>query len=142
MMGILFTDLLDIALDGMPGFVHWRTSLDLALKKQSNLYWEKKSPSTYRPNKGTELKNTLFQNQLSEYEIKFDTSENDDIKATIVERFNRILNTRMYRNYTQSNSYRYVDVLQYLMHSYNHTYHSSIGMAPTSVNVKNERLVR
>ena len=33
-------------------------------------------------------------------------------------------------------------MIQDLVHSYNHTYHSGIGMAPTSVNVKNERLVR
>ena len=48
----------------------------------------------------------------------------------------------MYRYFTHSKSYRYVDVLQDLVYSYNHTYHSSIGMAPTSVNVKNESLVR
>ena len=101
-----------------------------------------KVPLYLQTDKGTELKDTLFQGQLAEYEIKFYTSENDDIKAAIVERFNRTLKTRMYRFFTHSKSYRYVDVLQDLVHSYNHTYHSSIGMAPTSVNVKNERLIR
>ena len=48
----------------------------------------------------------------------------------------------MYRYFTHSKRYRYVDVLQDFVHSYNHTYHSSIGMEPTSVNVKNERPVR
>ena len=48
----------------------------------------------------------------------------------------------MYRFFTYSKSYRYVDVLQDLVHSYNHTYHSIIGMAPTSVSVRNESLVR
>ena len=33
-------------------------------------------------------------------------------------------------------------MLQDLVRSYNHTYHSTIGMAPASVHVKNERLVR
>ena len=33
-------------------------------------------------------------------------------------------------------------MLQHLVHSYNHTYYSSIGMASGSVNVKNECLVR
>ena len=42
----------------------------------------------------------------------------------------------MYRYFTHSKSYRYVDVLEDLMHSYNHTYHSSIGMSPATVNVK------
>ena len=48
----------------------------------------------------------------------------------------------MYRYITHSKSYRYVDVLQDLVHSYNHTYYSNIGMTPGSVIVKNERLVR
>ena len=42
----------------------------------------------------------------------------------------------MYRYFTYSKIYRYVDVLQVLVHSYNHTYHSSIGMAPAFINVK------
>ena len=103
---------------------------------------QEKVPLYLQTDKGTEFENTLFQSQLAEYEIQFYTSENDDIKAAIVERFNRILKTRMYRYFTHSKSYRYVDVLQDLAHSYNHTYHSGIGMSPTSVNVKNERLVR
>ena len=48
----------------------------------------------------------------------------------------------MSRYFMHSKSYRYVDVLQDLVHSYNHTYHSSIEMVTGSVNVKNERLVR
>ena len=99
------------------------------------------SLSTCRPIK-VPFNNTLFQGQLTEYKIKFYTSENDDIKAAVVERFNRTLKTRMYRYFTHSKSYRYVDVLENLVLSYNHTYHSSIGMSPATVNVKNESLVR
>ena len=77
---------------------------------------EEKFPLYLQTDKGTEFKNTLFQGQLTEYKIKFYTSENDDIKAAIVERFNRSLKTRMYRYFTHSKSYRYVDVLQDLVH--------------------------
>ena len=52
---------------------------------------ERKSPLYLQTDKGTEFNNTLFQGQLAEYEIKFYTSENDEIKAAIVERFNRTL---------------------------------------------------
>ena len=103
---------------------------------------EEKVTLYLQTDKGTEFKNTLFQSQLTEYKIKFYTSEKDDIKAAIVERFNRTLKTRMYRYFTHSKSYRYVDVLENLVHSYNHTYHSSIGMSPATVIVKNESLVR
>ena len=104
------------------------------MKEKSRLYLQ--------TDKGTEFKNTLFQSQLAEYNIIFYTSENDNIKAVLVEWFNRTLTTGMYRYFTQSKSYRYGDVLQDLVHSYNHTYQSSIGMSPASLNVKNEGLVR
>ena len=110
--------------------------------KEAFEYWKKKSPLYLQTDKGTEFKNTLFPGQLTECKIKFYTSENDDIKAAILGRFNRTLKTRMHRYFTHSKSYRYVDVLQELVHSYNHTYHSSVGMSPVSVNVKNEDLVR
>ena len=77
--------------------------------------------------------------QLVEYEIKFYTSENYNIKAAIAARFNQTLKIRIYWYFTHSKSYRYVDVLQDLEHSCSHNYHSRIGMAPGSVNAKNER---
>ena len=126
----------------MPGFDHWRTSLDFALMRYSNLsILKEKFPLYLQTDKGTDLKNALFQGQLAEYKIKFYTSENDDIKAAL-ERFNRTLKTCMYRYFTHSISYRYVGVLQDLVHSFNHTHFSNIGIAPASVNVKNACLVR
>ena len=114
----------------------------LCVKEAFESLLREKAPLYLQTDKGTELKNILFQSQLAEYEINFYTSEKDDMKAAIMERFNRTLKTRMYRYFTHSKSSRYVDVLQDLVQSYNHTYHSSIGMAPTSVNFKNERVVR
>ena len=56
-----------------------------------------------------------------------------DSKASVVERWHRILKQRMYRYFTARNTLRYVDVLQPLIHTYNHAYHRSIGMAPHQV---------
>ena len=61
--------------------------------------------------------------------IKFYTSENEDLKASVVERFNRTLKTKMYRYFTYKNTRRYIDVLDDMLHSYNNTYHNSVGMA-------------
>ena len=115
---------------------------EVCVKEPFESVLEEKVSRDLQTDKGTEFKNTPFQGQLTEYKIKFYTSENDDIKAAIVERFNRTLKTRMYRYFTNSKSYGYVDVLQYLVHSYNHTYHSSSGMSPASVNVKNDGVIR
>ena len=67
---------------------------------------------------------------LKRHDIKFYTSENEDIKAAVVERFNRTMKTKMYRYFTARNTRRYVDALPDLLYSYNHTYHRSIGMPP------------
>ena len=92
--------------------------------------------------KGTEFLNSTFQEMLRRHNVHFYTSENDDIKASVVERFNRTLKSKMYRYFTFKNTRRYIDVLQQLVDSYNETHHRSIGMAPNSVNADNEGLVR
>ncbi len=92
--------------------------------------------------KGTEFLNSTFQSMLRRRGIKFYTSENEDLKASVVERFNRTLKTKMYRYFTHANTRRYVDVLDDLLHSYNNTYHRSIGMAPVEVGLHNEQKVR
>ena len=48
----------------------------------------------------------------------------------------------MYRYFTAKNTRRYVDVLPNLLHSYNHTHHRFIDMAPAEVNDINKGLVR
>ena len=73
---------------------------------------------------------------------KFYTSENVDIKAAVVERFNRTLKQKMYRYFTAKRTRRYVDVLPDLVHSYNNNHHRSIGMAPMEVTADNEGVVR
>ena len=59
-----------------------------------------------------------------------------DSKASVVERWHRTLKQRMYHYFTAHNTLRYVDVLQPLIHTYNHAYHRSIGMAPHQVTLK------
>ena len=76
----------------------------LCVKEAFGSISREKVPLYLQTDKGTEFKNTLFQSQLAGYEIKFYSSH-------IVKRFNRTLTTRMYRHFTHSKSYRYVDVL-------------------------------
>ena len=92
--------------------------------------------------KGAEFLNSTFQQMLKRHNIHFYTSENEDIKASVAERFNRTLKTKMYRYFTFKNTWRYVDVLQALIDSYNATHHRSIGMSPNEVNANSEELVR
>jgi len=67
--------------------------------------------------KGTEFLNSAFKSMLRRHGIKFYTSENEDIKAAVVERFNRTLKQKMYRYFTAKRTRRYVDVLSDLLHT-------------------------
>ena len=100
-----------------------------------------RSPKSLQTDKGKEFKNTHFQTFLKSRGIHFFTTENPETKASIVERFQRTLKTRMWKFFTHRRTLRYVDVLQMFVHGYNNAYHRSIKRAPASVNVHNEALV-
>jgi hypothetical protein len=67
--------------------------------------------------------------------------ENEDIKAAIVETFNRTLKEQMWRYFTKTNRLRYIDVIDRLVINYNHSYHRSIRMAPVDLNLENQEWV-
>ena len=87
-------------------------------------------PNLLQSDKGTEFLNATFQALLRANGIKHYTSENDDIKASLVERWHRTIMAKLYRYFTYANTTRYVDIIQELVKSYNETPHSSIKIAP------------
>ena len=99
-----------------------------------------RKPEKLHSDKGTEFTNKLFQTFLKHKKITFFTTYNET-KASIVERFNRTLKGKMWKYFTANNILKYIDVLQKLVRSYNHSRHRSIGMRPSDVNLKNESVV-
>lgn len=99
-------------------------------------------PQFLQTDKGAEFKNSVFQNYLDRNEIKFYTSENETIKASVCERFNRTIKEKMFRYFTHNSTLRYVDILSDLVQGYNESYHRSIKMRPTDVTPENESVVR
>ena len=97
-------------------------------------------PIQLQMDRGKEFYNKTFQQFLEKEKIHHFSTEGD-AKASVVERFNRTLKTRMYRYFTSPNTLRYEDVLQSLMRGYNATKHGSIGIPPKDVTIKNERRV-
>ena len=75
-----------------------------------------------------------FPSFLKERNIHFFTT-NSELKASVVERFNRTLKTRMWKYFTAKNTRVYIDILQDIVHAYNNSYHRSIGQAPASVSL-------
>jgi len=71
--------------------------------------------------KDTEFLNLYFWQMRQRHNIHFYTSENEDIKVSMVEHFNRTLTSKMNGYFTFKNTWRYADMLQQLIDSYNAT---------------------
>ena len=104
------------------------------------IIFAKRKPKVLQSDCGSEYKNKVFQKFLKQEGVRFFTTYNNT-KASVVERFNRTLKTKMWKYFTHNHTYRYIDVLDQLLYSYNHTYHSSIKRAPIEVTIDNEREV-
>ena len=100
-----------------------------------------RSPEKLQTDKGTEFLNRNFQSLLKANSIHFFIT-NSELKASVVEHFNRTLKTRMWKYFTVKNTCVYIDILQDIVHRYNNSYHRSIGRAPASVSLLNVGQVR
>ena len=98
-------------------------------------------PMTLQTDKGLEFRNRSFQALLKENGVHHFSTHNEETKASIVERFNRTLKTRMWRYFTKHQTVRYLEKLRDFVWSYNNTYHRSLGMAPSMVNETNQEAV-
>ena len=73
--------------------------------------------------KGSEFYNAAFRSLMDKWNMRHYSSENEDLKASVVERWNRTLKGRMFRYFTAHHTRRYVDALPDIVHSYNNTRH-------------------
>ena len=95
-------------------------------------------PKKLQTDKGTEFLNRKFQQCLKAHKVHHFTTENEDIKASIVERFNRTLKSKLWCYFTRHDTLSYMTVLDSMVDVYNRTPHRSIGMAPNEVTSRNK----
>ena len=98
----------------------------------------KNTPLFIHADQGNEFFNKELGNFLKKHNITL-YSTNSEVKASIVERFNRTLKEKMWRYFEYSNDYKYIDILDDLIDSYNKTYHRSIKCSPNNVTIKKQR---
>jgi hypothetical protein len=96
-----------------------------------------RKPSKLQTDKGTEFYNHKFKSMLKKYNITLYSSESDQ-KAAIAERVIKEIKKLIYRFMDERQTNRYIDVLQDLVKTYNHTFHSRIKMAPKDVTIDRE----
>ena len=96
-----------------------------------------RKPMRLQTDEGKEFLNRHFQALLSEKDIAFFTTHNET-KASVVERFNRTLKTKMWRYFTWKNTLNYLSILPKLLKNYNSSVHRSIKTKPILVTKNNE----
>ena len=87
---------------------------------------------------GREYTNHTFQKFLKDNQIEFFTTYNEETKASVCERFNRTLKAKLWKYFTKNSTLEFLNVLDDLVWSYNHSWHRSIKMKPVLVNRFNQ----
>lgn len=90
-----------------------------------------RQPQKLQSDAGTEFTNKTFQRELEKLGITYYITHSE-MKASVVERFNRTLKEKMWRYFTYANTYKFTNVLNDLITGYNETPHSSLGGLPPS----------
>ena len=91
---------------------------------------------------GREFKNKMVSGFLKELNVWQWFSSNDDTKAQVCERVIGTLKRRLWHYMTEQNEFRYIDVLQDVVKSYNDSVHNTTGFAPSLVGPLNKNEIR
>ena len=98
------------------------------------IIFEKRKPEKLWTDKGTEFENKDVKKLIELY-----STENEE-KSSIVERWIRTMKEKMWKYFTDNNTYNYMSVLPELVKDYNNTVHSSIKMSPIDASKKKNEL--
>ena len=85
--------------------------------------------------KGKEFYNKHLKDLLEKYNITIYSTENEE-KSSVVERWNRTIKNKMWKQFTIQGNTQYLDMLPKILKQYNNTKHSSIKMTPTEASKK------
>ncbi len=105
---------------------------------QSNDGARFKPPHLLQTDKGKEFYNSIFQKMLADFNISLYSTFSTK-KANYVERWNRTIKSKMWKEFSVRRSYRWIDILPRLVEAYNRSYHRTIKMAPANVQLQDEK---
>ena len=92
---------------------------------------------------GNEFLGKPFQDlMLKKMIVHYVATSFPQVKCPNVERFNRTLKTRLWKYFAQRSTYRYINILQTMISSINHSYSEPIRCRPVDVTMSNEKEIR
>ena len=105
------------------------------------IFKEGRKPQYLWVDKGKEFYNKDLKDLLEKHNIQMYSTENEE-KSSVVERWNRTIKSKMWKQFTVQGNTQYLDILPKILKQYNNTRHSSIKMSPTEASKKkNEGIV-
>ena len=106
----------------------------------SKIFKEGRIPKKLQVDRGSEFYNKDVKSLLASHKIHMYSSYSN-LKASIIERFNRTIKNEMWKKFTLNGNHKWVDILDTLILQYNNHKHRTIGMKPVDVNHKNLKTV-
>ena len=97
-------------------------------------------PQYLHTDRGKEFTNKTFQNLLSQENIKHFFT-NNELKAMLAERAIKTIKLKIFKFFTESRKFNWIDVLSDITKTYNETVSNVTGMPPDEVTIRNEDLV-
>ena len=106
-----------------------RTKTGLEVSQALASIFRGNKPKMLWVDKGKEYYNRHVLDLLAKDEIEIYSTENEE-KSSVCERWNRTIETKMYKRFPIQNNTVYIDILPKILSSYNNSKHRSIGMTP------------
>ena len=91
-----------------------------------------------RTDRGMEFRSKEVKAYLKSQNVHHFYALDTETKANYAERLIKTLKHKMFRYMMKNRTKRYVDILQDIVHSYNHTIHRSLGATPASITKEKE----
>ena len=109
------------------------------VKAFKTIFEEGRTPGKLWTDKGTEFYNKNMNDLRKLNNIELYSTENEE-KSSIAERWIRTMKEKMFKYFTDNNTYKYIDVLPDLVEDYNNTVHSSTKLTPIDASKKKNEL--
>lgn len=115
-----------------------KTAIEVTKHMQKVL--DEQVPKNLHTDLGKEFYNKHFQELMKKYNINHYSTFTEK-KASIVERLNRTLKNRMWKQFNYNGNYNWISMLQNIVDDYNNTKHTTIRMKPIKVKKKHEKML-
>jgi len=101
---------------------------------------KKKTPIRIQSDHGTEFYNKNVYRIFTKYKINHFSTTDFTVKCALVERVIRTLKERLWKYFSAQNTYKYLDIIQNLVKSYNNSVHSATGYKPSQILTSEDKI--